>query len=131
MQPFEMGGSGTLVRRSGVIGEEVELVDDPGDLDFLAELGGGAEVIPVFMWEHGAGSRQMKPSLDGSNPFKGWLHWDWDSGFAGVVFMSEERVQMYLDDGMSRDQIRTLMADAVDLQNSYERGELDDVEGDE
>ena len=126
MQPFELSGRGTLVRRSGVIGEEVELVDDPNDLDFLAELGGDAEVVPVFMWEHGAGTRQMKPSLDGSNPFKGWLHWDWDSGFAGVVFMSAERVQMYLDDGMTREQLRDSMAAAVDHQNLWERGELED-----
>ena len=92
--PFERAEFGTLVRKCGIEGKEAEkakLLGGKHDrLPVLKDVGEDGIVIPVYGFQHG-GPIVYKASKHG-DPF-GHLYYGFDSGLAGVVFVSGRRVK--------------------------------------
>ena len=122
--PFERAEFGTLVRKCGIEGKEAEkakLLGGKHDrLPALKDVGEDGIVIPVYGFQHG-GPIVYKASKHG-DPF-GHLYYGFDSGLAGVVFVSGRRVKQLTTrkrKPYTVEQIEQYLIDMVESQSKWE-----------
>lgn len=129
MGPFTEAEFGTLVRKSGVMGKEVNTARRHGAPDSLEcaphyidneNVRTDAVVVPVYGYKH-SGPVVYKASKRG-DPF---LHvsYGFDSGLAGIVFVSGYRVKQLTTrkkNPYTVQQIEARLIELVQEQSDYE-----------
>lgn len=126
IEPFERVEFGTLVRKCGVMGKEVALAHDKGfqyELPEQGDLGALGIIIPVYGFQH-SGPVFYQASKDG-DPFR-HLYMGFDSGLAGVVFVSGRRVKQLTTrkrKPYTIEEIERYLIEQVQLQSDWETEE--------
>lgn len=130
IQPFDEVEIGTLVRKSGLLGKEVAYAHNQGFQSTLPTPTEyhGAVIIPVYGFQHG-GPVVYKASKDG-DPFS-HMYMGFDSGLAGVVFVSARRVKQLTTrkrKPWTVEEIEAYLIHQVELQSDFESDQYYGIE---